>query len=1748
MNGFGLALPAIAAKTGPSGYVHLPSDISALLNESKPEGFARPGTNMTVSFTLPVKDAAGLSQFLGSVDNPSSPFYHRFLSSAQFAKLFGPDAGELKALEAYLESYGLSVAYGGAGQSGLAEPNLFTLKASGGVQQIEQALKTQIGQFNYKGTSFFSATAPASLPSQFGNVVKVGGLSSQPSLVSNLTRFEAVPLYRTLHQVINKPSQNPGNFMYYSPSEIESMYNITSLRAEGINGSGVTISIVDAYGDPYIQSETNQFDHQFGIPNSTINVICVDGPCNYAVNYGWNTEIALDVEWAHALAPNATINLYIGSNAGSALYDAVEAAVLGTNGNGTYYSPSSIISLSWGIPENDIGSSASVAPYGFGVNYPWLNQVFQQAAAEGMTVFAASGDWGAYDQGFGQTSPYGGPIYPSTDPFVTGVGGTSLYADSSSGYLQYPYMNATTGYGSETGWSWNNAYDWGTGGGCSTLFGSEEWQNTGTFCAGQRGVPDVAWNADVQTGVVVDVQGSFEIIGGTSVGAPSWAGSMALVDQNAGRNLGWIDPTLYAMNASDYAKSFHDVTVGNNDPLGAAPGWDPLTGLGSPNVGNLAKVLEAPEPFLVSVKLGVGPVATPLALDQTLITGSVLHVMANVTNLGVNVTEGVVTAHLFSSGDINEGTADLAYNSTTGLWNGTYTVPSSAPPGEWSVSVAAVNGTNQGTGYATFSVGDGITIAPWPWTCVGCVYLLGQGINVYAAVSASDGSAITSGNYWAAFNLGGPSGKLEGNVSLAYNGGDGDWEGHFTIPSSANQGSWTMTVGGADVNSTLASAYTWIYVGLPVEPYTDSPTYLQGDTMGIAAYTGSPGGAFSATVSNGGTTLGTAPLSFSGQPETFSEYIDGDWYGSFGLGSPSAVGFDNVNVSGGDGYNYGSFSTVVRVAAQSLNVAVELSKPNIAVNDTSCVYDGTTDFYNCGQVVSAHVTYPGGATVTQGNVEAFVYLNGPAAYDEENLAVLTYNSESQSFKGTIEVPSIGPSPYLPAIGNYTVSVMAYDPLGNFGEGSGIYYVSPLAHAPILITSKADFNSTSGVVFGDGSANNPFIIEGWQTSKINITESVNSTYIVVDNLVSGSVGDGIILSTWNVSSSNMPNAWYNFEIGNGLNGLHVYDFPNAWVGFNLAADNRGDGVKVESSPGTGVTDGSQSAGNGASGIEFLHSPDSYSGPSVEGSTLGSMTYGNQLDGILLLSSPGSGLIYNTASFNKVGINDTGSDVFAEYNVEAGNSVGEFVNGLWQTQVEDASPAHPQDGSILTSIWEDEYATGNGIGMLALNNSVVNSYGNYYIGNGQGVVSNNSTLMMDWGVEAFNINAGVTMNGMPTDGVSAGSGDCGPDPEGYSSVVGCNLAYMNGFGEGDPAPNIAVSNMAGVLLYWNEGISSAGSDTQLVNVEDSAVVYTEVTGSGGNGFDAQNVADTWFVVYSGDSTWCQVVCNLYLPGANGYGLSMVGGGDNGITDSFFYENAAGGLSFSGTSWNQVTEDESGTVDIEDNGGPGISVSGSSYFWTDNADIEDNGGNGVQISSSNFTTITDSYVYSNANESSPLTFGINVDPGSINTTITYNDIEYHWAGVGFVNADNNTATNNYICNNYVGIYVDNSVNGTYAPNTFCDNTYDVWYAPPVDGSYTIVSTGKELLGTTDAFYAKIANNLIYKPSAIVWFEVDNSLNQEVMVAGVSPDIGPLQTGFVYLALGTLPPGTYNIRAFAVTDSGVPLSNVVITATPVP
>lgn len=901
--------------------------------------------------------------------------------------------------------------------------------------------------------------------------------------------------YEPLYKLLGKPDQIPDNYFAYSPSEISQMYNSLPLLNSGITGKGYTIAIVDAYGDPYIVTELHQFDSIFGLPNPpSFNVICIDGPCNYnlGIQTGWDVEIALDVEWSHAMAPGANINLYISSTAQltDPMSDAELAAVLGANGGppsmsggigtpGVYHN--NIISNSWGDAENDWLFSQSFNNQFDYYGYPWIDQVFQEAAARDITVFVSSGDDGAFSQGAFQSLQYGGLGTPNDDPFVTAVGGTSLYMRTYSGSLSFPPADAQGTYGYETAWSWNNnfgTYQAGSTGGYSSFFQQPAYEHgPGIPDNGLRGNPDVSWDADPYTGVAIylDLGGSNQgiiNIGGTSVGSPSWAGVQALLDQYAGRSLGFMNPTFYSIlnNPWEYSRAFHDVTVGNNDPYSATLGWNPVTGIGSPNIANLAQIVAGDSShasLLVTNNLQQQPVQ-PDTPTPAYNYGDTVTLTASVVNGQQQPMPYELFATLTSqTGAVIASNIPMTQQGFGGKYVGTYTIQATDPPGEWMAVVSSNYGpssSNYGPGssligYNEFQVGDSIYILS-PISTVfytedlanqGNLFEVGNTIPLAMNVENSANTAnITSGTYKATFYLGSPSGKLEGTASLKYNSADELWEGGFTIPSTAGQGLWVVVFSGTDgQGNQAATAYSWVDVGLFMWTYTDSVTYLLGETMTIYGlidsssspptitcyqyYEGSPCGStqttttgtFTATVSYGSSVLGTTPLSYDSSL--------GVWSGTFKIPSNGPTGFYTVTISGKDGMgDSGSQSEVVRVAPYTMSVSLSLSSSTVKLNR------GT-------EQISVKITNGNGQSVDIGTVQAEPYImtsSGPSyplspSSNYQYGLPLTYNAATGSWIGTLQ--TTGPPNWLQ--GTYTVVITAWDPIGDYGTATGTFTVT-----------------------------------------------------------------------------------------------------------------------------------------------------------------------------------------------------------------------------------------------------------------------------------------------------------------------------------------------------------------------------------------------------------------------------------------------------------------------------------------------------------------------------------------------------------------------------------------------------------------------------------------------------------------------------------------------------------------------------------
>ena len=585
-------------------------------------------TTVTVAVGLAGTNGPSLPALISTIYSPGTPEYRSFRTVSALASTFGPSASTISAAESYFEGKGASVTL---------SPDHLLLFVSGPSDRIATAFGTTFEQYRAPdGRVFFSHPTPATLPgiAPWTGAFGLGNVSEiVPAVVG-------VPTPRTL--VTPSAGCASGSFGL-TPCQVWQAYNMTSMVSGGTNGSGVRLAVVDAYSSEenqgLLSADLATFAADNGLPGGNVNFVYPvpgSGDLNQSSNPDWALEEALDIEWARASAPGATIDMTFSPNAGVGLYEAVDWLVA--------HQTSNVISLSWGEPDVGVynaysGACAAGCNASTDGSYAILGPVLELAAAEGIGVFAASGDCGAADGTSGVATNF-----PASDPYVTGVGGTTL---SFSG----------TAYGSEVAWGGNDTgahspgcqNQGGSGGGYSP-FPHPWWQSA--LPAGQavRGVPDVAANAGSYVQVVY--QGSTTSVGGTSASTPVWAGFAAIADSFAGVDLGLLNPSLYAILGSPrYAVDFHDVTSGDNG-YHARAGWDPVTGLGSPIVNQLVVDL-ARGGGLAGGGLATYLYATPTAGHAPLTVSFTVSVMGGSGTYPLEgVTFGTENASLTSTGTV----------------------------------------------------------------------------------------------------------------------------------------------------------------------------------------------------------------------------------------------------------------------------------------------------------------------------------------------------------------------------------------------------------------------------------------------------------------------------------------------------------------------------------------------------------------------------------------------------------------------------------------------------------------------------------------------------------------------------------------------------------------------------------------------------------------------------------------------------------------------------------------------------------------------------------------------------------------------------------------------------------------------------------------------------------------------------------------------------------------------------------------
>jgi subtilase family serine protease len=630
-----------------------------LIQHAADQGPVDPASVLTVNVWLKLHNEKQLDQLLEGQKSKDSPNYHRWITQSQFNASYAPTAQEVNAVSNFLTAHKLTVI-------SVAENNLY-VKAQGAVADLQKTFNVHIHAYKLNGVNYRSNTSDPSVDqSAGGHIAAITGLDDygfEPNVAqASLADGTSAPMtpiasgpngvffegqcFRPPETDVFKATGTTATYSGnrygsditnqalghlppcgYSPSELQTAYGLLPVYAAGLDGTGQTIVITDAYGSATIAQDAQVFSAVYGLPPIDLEIVKAPGLSNNpkGVSRNWDIETTLDVEWSHAMAPGAKIVLVLATDHGS-LDEAINYAVVHHLGN--------TISNSWSNIEG-LGNPAK---------FDRDNRILQMAAVQGIDVNFATGDFGDETIRVGFQSV----DFPASSPFATGVGGTTLA------------LNADATMAFQTGWGNNltriaensslkNApvnpplqlgFQSGAGGGASLTFARPSFQSGLSVPGNTRLVPDIAMLADPFTGVeIIETVGGqlgVSVIGGTSVATPLFSGVMALAAQKAGHGLGQVAASVYSLpagavtdvvavsspnnvtgtinatpfsadqlaapldNTTSYFSAIYNspfstrwfvITFGTDSSLVTGPGWDDVTGVGTPNGVNFINAL-----------------------------------------------------------------------------------------------------------------------------------------------------------------------------------------------------------------------------------------------------------------------------------------------------------------------------------------------------------------------------------------------------------------------------------------------------------------------------------------------------------------------------------------------------------------------------------------------------------------------------------------------------------------------------------------------------------------------------------------------------------------------------------------------------------------------------------------------------------------------------------------------------------------------------------------------------------------------------------------------------------------------------------------------------------------------------------------------------------------------------------------------------------------------------------------------------
>ena len=640
--------PRITRPVDDTRFVRVPGTTHPLASEADVIGRASgdlPMDRMLLHLKSTPEQEAALEQLLAEQQDPQSANYHRWLSPEEFGEQFGVSQEDLDAIARWLEGHGFRVNEIARGRR--------SMEFSGTARQVENAFHTEIHHYIVDGVRHVANATDVAIPEALAEVV--GGVAS-------LHDFHARPLHHLIGRYAAEPGRGAagspagqtdlnGGSHALSPYDFATIYDVAPLWNQNYDGTGQSIAIV---ADTNVKlTDVTAFRSQFGLGANNVTVV-LNGPDPGTVA-GEETEADLDMEWSGGVAKGAAVKLVVSSNTNTSDGITLSAQYIVNN----RLAP--VMSLSYGLCEAYMG--AGNALYG---------NLWSQAAAEGISVFVSTGDSGsagcdvpesAGSKGQNTTAPASGGFGVNglaSTPYNVAVGGTQ-FSDSTGTYWNTTndaHTASAKGYIPEAVWN-ESSYTsagaaanglWAGSGGYSTVYATPAWQ-TGAGVptvdpvggGHHRYLPDVSLSGAGHDGYLVEIEGSLYLVGGTSAGAPSMAGIMAILVQRAGSWQGNPNARFYPI-AAQSPSAYHDITAGTNavpcqggsancsaatkgavgvmNGFAATAGYDLATGLGSVDANALAIAWSSAPAGVTITSLSPNPMTGSSANQTLTINGS----------------------------------------------------------------------------------------------------------------------------------------------------------------------------------------------------------------------------------------------------------------------------------------------------------------------------------------------------------------------------------------------------------------------------------------------------------------------------------------------------------------------------------------------------------------------------------------------------------------------------------------------------------------------------------------------------------------------------------------------------------------------------------------------------------------------------------------------------------------------------------------------------------------------------------------------------------------------------------------------------------------------------------------------------------------------------------------------------------------------------------------------------------------------